>query len=126
MRNHGKTKEENMAVHFVPAADVTHMENSGRQLEFQQANNGKVVVKVRYGLSNINTVYQNNVFVDTGPLDPLVALNDLNRKSRKRVIEIIERNDQFSIATVNGPLSKVESRQFAGKYSTVTDIVVSI
>jgi hypothetical protein len=112
-------------VNFVPASTVTYTEGSGRQLKFEQSDKGDVIVKVKYGLHTINTVFQNNVTVNRGPHTPLEALNNLSKGERKIVLDTIGRGNGVKITTANGTISNVASRQFNGNYSQVASITIS-
>lgn len=84
-----------MAVHFSPARNVLYTDNFGRELEFTQASNGDVSVRVYYGSNPINKLFQNNIFFrrDMGPLrtpvEKSLADPDITPYERKVILQAI-------------------------------------
>lgn len=101
---------------FTPAIIQQYTDSSDRQLDFTQSPSGNVFVRVHYGLSEINTVSQRNIFVApnfVGFQQHPTSLENLTPVQRKAVIEAIG-NKTAEIELENGAQTDIKKRNTVG------------
>lgn len=117
------------AVHFTPAESVTHTHQDGRQLDFSQRYNGSVFVKVRYGLTTINRVYEDHIFVQPRFVGlnppPAQRLDNMPPQRKKEMIEAVT-NDTVNVLVEDGQITNVQKRNTIGDvfFRTVNNITL--
>ncbi|MBS0647738.1 MAG: hypothetical protein JSS10_00765 [Verrucomicrobia bacterium] len=117
------------AVHFTPAESVTHTHQDGRQLDFSQRYNGSVFVKIHYGLSVINRVSEDRIFVQhrfVGLNRPVAQrLDKMSPERKKEMIEAVT-NDTVNVLVVDGHITNVQKRNTIGDvfFRTVNNITL--
>jgi len=98
-------------LNFIPANTVFLADSQSRQLQFSQDKEGTVEVKVfSASLQAINTVYQDNIFVQPkSELEQpeIQRLEDMSSEQRKAIMGAVE-NDTVEVAVQDGGVSRVK------------------
>ncbi len=96
---------------FNPAAPVYYADDDDRQLDFTQTADGNVSVRVRYGLTEINQLFQERIFIRRNSFDQsFVITHPVLKRSMLRALE----NGKAYILTVNGPITGIKKRNANG------------
>jgi hypothetical protein len=99
-----------MPFNFIPANTVSHLDGRGRQLEFSQGEDGTVEVKVTDTTRAINTVYQENIFVQpkSGLEQPEIRrVEDMTIEERKALLLGMEKK-AFEVVIQDGAVSQIK------------------
>jgi hypothetical protein len=107
----------NLRLSFEPRT-VFHTEGFGRQLDFTLSRLGTVSVNIRYGLAKINTLSQNQIYVQPnsrGVRRPQIrTLANMSPSEKSYVLEAIE-NDTVEMNFENGKPTNILKRNTVGE-----------
>jgi len=98
---------------FIPAEPVYYSDSDDRQLDFTQTDDGNVSVRVRYGLSEINQVFQDRIFIRRNIYSIDQSFTTTHPVLKRYVLRAIA-NDKADVFTVNGPSTQVKKRKTVG------------
>lgn len=98
---------------FNPAETAYYADDVGRQLDFTQFADGNVSVRVRYGLTEINQVYQDCIFAQRNSNRLGQSFAELHPVQKRSLIRSIV-SDRVDVITVDGPITDVRKRNTVG------------
>ena len=93
---------------FNPAEPVYYAGDDGRRLDFIQNAKGDVFVHVRYGLTEINQIFQEHIFIRRNSFNQsFVITHPVLKRSLLRAVA----NDKVDVFIANGPSTQVKKRK---------------